>query len=316
VTAAALPDAQQSPDAQQNIGRLEIDQARALAMLRTRDRISNVLYLASVWAIIIAAMAAAAAWTHWWVLALAFVAVSTRQQALLNIEHDCIHTSFTRDKRHDVLLGITVCASPCGSPWYATRARHLAHHRLITTADDPDLPLHDTADKATKGALARYFGLGLLGGYAVMVLLKGPPSTVDRAARLRDLRNLGLAQGVLWAATWLAFDWWIYPLLWVLPLVTLTTVCHLIRSFIEHAVLTEERPQHDNLLISITSNPFERAMVAPFNMNFHAEHHLYPAVPARRLPELRRALAATPEPPRLLRTAYVTVLVRYARSLP
>jgi len=120
---------------------------------------------------------------------------------------------------------------------------------------------------------------------------------------------------VLWAAAWLALGWWVYPVLWVLPLVTVTTVCHLLRSFIEHAVLTEERPGHDNLLISIVSNPVERAMVAPFNMNFHAEHHLYPAVPARRLPEVRAALAATPEPPRLLRTAYLTALVRYARSL-
>jgi fatty acid desaturase len=101
----------------------------------------------------------------------------------------------------------------------------------------------------------------------------------------------------------------------MLPLITLTTVCHLIRSFIEHAVLTEERPAHDNLLISITSNPVERALLAPFNMNFHAEHHLYPAVPARRLPEVRQALEATPEPPRLIRMAYLTALLRYARSL-
>jgi fatty acid desaturase len=303
------------PVSRQGVGRLDLEDARALATLRGRDRISNVAYLAATWAIIVGAMAAAATWTSWWTVALAFVIISSRQQALLNVEHDCIHTSFTRDKRRDAVVGIVLAASPCGSPWHATRARHLAHHRLITTAEDPDLPLHDTAGKATKIALARYFGLGLLGGYAVMVLLKGSPSTVGRAAKLRDLRNLVLAQAALWAVTWWAFGWWDYLLLWVLPLVTLTTVCHLLRSFVEHAVLTTERPDHDNLLISIQSNPVERAIVAPFNMNFHAEHHLYPAVPARRLPELRRALETTPEPPRLLRTAYVTALMRYARSL-
>jgi fatty acid desaturase len=145
--------------------------------------------------------------------------------------------------------------------------------------------------------------------------LTGSLSNTTDAQRRRDLRNLVIAQVVLWAAAWLAFGWWAYPVLWLLPLVTLTVVCHLIRSFVEHGVLTEERPEHDNLLISIQSNPFERAIVAPFNMNFHAEHHLYPAVPARRLPELRRALETTPEPPRLVRTAYVTALLRYARSL-
>jgi fatty acid desaturase len=213
------------------------------------------------------------------------------------------------------VIGILFCASPTGSPWHATRARHLAHHRLITTEEDPDLPLHTTADKGSRWALARYFGLGLMGGYALMVLLKGSPSSVSRAQKIRDLRNLVVVQLVLWAAMWAAFDWWTYLALWVLPLVTLTTVCHLLRSFIEHAVLTEERPDHDNLLVSITSNPVELAFVAPFNMNYHAEHHLYPAVPARRLPEVRQALAASPTPPRLLRTAYLSALLRYTRSL-
>jgi fatty acid desaturase len=294
---------------------LELDTARQLAALRPRDRISNTAYLASIWVIVAAAVAVAAAWTHWWTIAIAFVVISSRQQALLNVEHDCIHASFTRDRRRDALIGIALCASPVGSPWHATRARHLAHHRLITTPDDPDLPLHDTADKASRGALAKYFAVGLLGGYALMVLVKGSPSNVERAQKIRDLRNLVIAQSVLWAAMWLTVGWWAYPVLWVLPLVTLTTGCHLLRSFVEHAVLTEERPDHDNLLVSIVSNPVERAFVAPFNMNYHAEHHLYPAVPARRLPELREALAVTAEPPRLLRSAYLTALLRYAQSL-
>ncbi len=304
------------PLGRQGAGLLGAEQVRALAALRPSDRIGNFGYLAKTWAVIVAAAVVAGVWTHWWTVLLAFLVISTQQQALLNIEHDCIHTSFTRDRSRDTLIGIVAAASPVGSPWHGTRARHLAHHRLITTADDPDLPLHDTADKATKWALVRYFGLGLLGGYAVLVLLKGAPSNVERADRLRDLRNLAIAQSVLWVASGLTLGWWVYPVLWVLPLITLTTVCHLMRSFIEHAVLTEERPAHDNLLISITSNPVERAFLAPFNMNYHAEHHLYPAVPARRLPEVRHALEATPEPPRLLRTAYLTALVRYARSLP
>jgi fatty acid desaturase len=299
----------------QGVGRLDVDTARRLASLRARDRIGNAAYLAAAWIIIAGSIAAVGVWTHWWMVAIGFVVISSRQQALLNVEHDCIHASFTRDKRRDAVIGIALCASPVGSPWHATRARHLAHHRLITTADDPDLPLHDTSDKATRRALAKYFSVGLLGGYALMVLLKGSPSTVARAERWRDLRNLALAQAVLWAAMWLAVGWWAYPLLWVLPLVTLTTGCHLLRSFVEHAVLSEERPDHDNLLISITSNPVERAMVAPFNMNYHAEHHLYPAVPARRLPELRQVLETSPEPPRLLRSTYLAALGRYARSL-
>lgn len=296
-------------------GMLSAEQVRDLASLRRIDLVGNYAYLALTWTVIVAAITVAGIWTHWWTVVLAFVVVSTQQQVLLNIEHDCIHASFTRDKKRDQLLGIVFCASPAGSPWHATRARHLAHHRFITSENDPDLPLHTTADKASKLQLVRYFGLGLLGGYALMVLLKGSPSTVGRAQKIRDLRNLVIAQSVLWAACWLAFDWWTYLALWVLPLITLTTVCHLVRSFIEHAVLTEERPEHDNLMVSISSNPVELAFIAPFNMNYHAEHHMYPAVPARKLPAVRAALADSPNPPRLLRTAYLTALVRYARSV-
>jgi fatty acid desaturase len=296
-------------------GRLPAERARSIALLRSTDRIRNGVYLGAIWIVVVAAATVAASWTHWWTIALAFVVISSRQQALLNVEHDCIHTSFSRSKRYDAVIGNLLCAAPCGSPWHATRARHLAHHRLITTAEDPDLPLHTIRDKSSKLALVRYFGLGLLGGYAVMVLLNGSPSTVATRDKLRDLRNLALVQAALWAAAWIALDWWVYLALWVLPLVTLTTVCHLLRSFIEHAVLVEERPDHDNLLVSISSNPVERAIVAPFNMNFHAEHHLYPAVPARRLPEVRAALELTPEPPRLIRTSYLRALVTYARSL-
>ncbi|MGN6475017.1 MAG: fatty acid desaturase family protein [Mycobacteriales bacterium] len=300
----------------QGVGLLGADQVRELATLRPRDRLGNVAYLVLTWAVIAGAFAATTIWSRWWVYVIAFLAISSRQQALLNVEHDCIHASFTRNKRRDQIIGIVVCASPVGSPWHDSRARHLAHHRLITTAEDPDLPLHDTADKATKWALARYFGLGLLGGYAVQVFLSGAPSTVPTKQRLQDWRNLTIAQVVLWGSIWLATgEWWLYLVLWVLPIVTLTAGCHLLRSFIEHAVLTDERPEHDNLLVSITSNPVERAFVAPFNMNYHAEHHLYPAVPARRLPDLRSALASTAEPPRLLRTAYITALARYARSV-
>jgi hypothetical protein len=38
-------------------------------------------------------------------------------------------------------------------------------------------------------------------------------------------------------------------------------------------------------------------------------------VPARRLPDVRTALASTAEPPRLIRSAYLTALARYARSV-
>jgi fatty acid desaturase len=320
VTVTSAAPGRQSPASKtkaiKSSGLLDAEQIRDLATLRRKDVAKNIAYLSLTWLIIAAAFTVAGEWTRWWVVVLAFLVTSSRQQALLNMEHECIHSSFTRNKTRDKAIGIIACASPAGSPWHDSRARHLTHHRTLTTADDPDLPLHDTVGKSTRGSLVRYFGLGLFGGYAAMILLSGAPSAVGRQDKLRDFRNLAITQLVLWGASWLAFgEWWLYLAIWVLPLITLTTVSHLIRSFIEHAVLTEERPEHDNLLVSITSNPLELAFIAPYKMNYHAEHHMFPAVPAFRLPEVRTALEDSPEPPRLLRTAYLTQLVRYAKSL-
>ncbi|HVT65508.1 MAG TPA: fatty acid desaturase [Mycobacteriales bacterium] len=300
----------------QSGGVLSIDDLRELATLRRRDLVANIGYLALTWLIIGGAFTLAGVWTSWWTIALAFLINSSRQQVLLNIEHECIHASFSRDKRRDSAVGIIACASPAGSPWHDSRARHLAHHRLLATPDDPDLALHDSADKNTPAKLVRYLGLSLFGGYAARILLSGAPSTVSRELRIRDFRNLVVAQVALWGTSWLVFgDWWLYLVVWVLPLITLTAAGHLLRSFVEHGVLTEERPEHDNLLVSIKSNPIELAFVAPYNMNLHAEHHLYPAVPAFRLPEVRTALLDTAEPPRLIRSSYLTAFARYAKSL-
>ena len=58
-----------------------------------------------------------------------------------------------------------------------------------------------------------------------------------------------------------------------------------------------------------------RAIIAVACCEDLTPRSLFTAVPARRLPEVRQALAQTPEPPRLIRTAYLTALARYARSL-
>ncbi|HVS68096.1 MAG TPA: hypothetical protein VHE56_06060, partial [Mycobacteriales bacterium] len=79
----------------QGAGLLSAEQIRELATLSPRGRIGNFAYLGCTWALIGAAFAVAGTWPRWWVVVLAFLVVSSRQQALLNIEHDCIHASFT-----------------------------------------------------------------------------------------------------------------------------------------------------------------------------------------------------------------------------
>lgn len=230
-----------------------------------------------------------------------------------------MHRKFLPRKRWNDLVGRWLCAAPVGSPFGSAKVRHLTHHRLLGSAEDPDRELHEGPDKRTRGGLAWHFVGGVLGGYAGMVLL-GPPdrSTARGAGSARaDLIAIGLVQAALATGLTVAFAWWVYPALWLAPLVTFTVGCHLLRSFVEHAITDSEKATaHVNRLITIRSNLLERSLVSPYYMNYHAEHHLNPAVPAPRLGELQQRLADRDDtPPVLLRSSYGQAVRRYARSL-
>ena len=291
-------------------------QMRDLARLSRLDVSLNLLYLSSCWALIVLAVWLTAERRTWWAFLLAFVVVSSRQQALLNVYHDCVHNHFVPGRRWNERVAIVFAASPCGSPFYAARARHLAHHRLLATPQDPDAKLHTGDDKGTARGVIRYFAFGLVGGYVATVMFESEAVTVEPAQRRRDRRNVVLGQAILFAGMTLLFGWWTYPLLWLLPLGTLTAGMHMVRSFCEHAITRQEEATHADRLISIRSNPVERALVAPFYMNYHAEHHLFPGVPARRLPAVQRRLTTQPEgAPHLIRRTYASALGGYMRSL-
>ncbi len=280
----------------------------------------NVGYLALAWAVALGAIALFWAFPAWYTFILAFIVVSSRHQALLNCEHECIHGKFVADRGWNAFIGRVLCAAPVGSPYEASRARHLSHHRLLTTDEDPDHDLHAGPGKQTRAGMFRHFAGGLVGGYAGMVLM-GPPRpgggpSAPGAAR-RDLISLILAQTVMAGGLTLAFAWWVFPTLWLAPLVTVTVLGHLIRSFVEHAITEDESPAHSNRLITIHSNWIERFFVAPYSMNYHAEHHLIPSVPAPRLKRLHTRLADRPDlPPVLIRSSYGQAMTRYVRALP
>ncbi|MEA2142313.1 MAG: hypothetical protein QOI64_743 [Solirubrobacteraceae bacterium] len=294
-------------------------EARELIEVSPRLVAYNLAYVALAWAVAIAAIAVFWAHPAWYTFVLAFVVVSSRQQALLNCEHEAVHGKFLPTRRWNDLVGTYLCAAAVGSPFGAAKARHLSHHRLLGTPDDPDMELHSGDDKRTRHGLLRYFLNGLLGGYAGMVLMgpRAPRAARAASSARRDLLSLALVQGAIAAGLTLAFEWWVYPALWLAPLASVTALCHLIRSFVEHAITDSEVPAHGNRLITIRSFFLERALVSPYNMNYHAEHHLLPSVPAPRLKELRERLASRDDaPPVLVRDSYAGALRRYARELP
>ena len=290
---------------------------RDLARLARLDVALNFLYLGTCWALILLSVWLFAVERSWLTFALAFLVVSSRQQALLNVEHDCIHNHFVPGRRWNERVGIVMAASPCGSPFYASRARHLAHHRLLASAEDPDARLHTSDDKRTAGGVLRYFALGLVGGYAATVMFEPEAVAVEPSLRRRDRRNVLLAQAVLVVVFTLLFGWWAYPLLWLVPVYVFTYLADNFRAWVEHSHPEEDAAADRHRLITFLSSPVERMLFAPMNMNYHAVHHLWPSIPYYHLPAADREIRTQAQTLGLeWRGSYLSYLVRYWLALP
>ena len=103
---------------------------------------------------------------------------------------------------------------------------------------------------------------------------------------------LGFAGTVLAVVTF-TNGWAYFALLWLLPMATVGTAAFRLRTVAEHAGLAEDHELRSTR--TVLPALFERFLVAPCNVNYHLEHHLYPSVPFYNLPKLHRRLLAEPE---------------------
>ena len=173
------------------------------------------------------------------------------------------------------------------------------HHRLTQQLDDPDLGL-SAPFPITRASLRRKMVRDLTGRTAYQrrrLQLRdafGPPAWPWRQRLGHAADRIGgglLVNVVLFGALSAVGYWYLYVVLWLLPLATWYQLISRIRNIAEHAVV----PDHDDPLRNTRTtlaNFFERLLVAPYWVNYHLEHHLFMFVPCWRLPAAHRALIA------------------------
>ncbi len=113
----------------------------------------------------------------------------------------------------------------------------------------------------------------------------------------------------LFAVMALAGVWWAWFALWLLPLATWFPMVTRLRNIAEHACVQGSSTDPFRAARTTRASWWERAFIAPYWVNFHAEHHLFMHVPCWKLPALHRAVRAT-EPGRRMEVApgYAAVL--------
>jgi fatty acid desaturase len=270
-----------------------------VAALRRRSRGHAIGMVAHAWATIGAAMAVFALWPNPLTLIAAVMVIGARQLGLAILMHDTAHGLLWSDPKWNDRLGQWLCAFPVFADVRPYRHYHLKHPRFTQQAEDPDLVL-SAPFPITKASFRRKMLRDLTGRTAFqqrrsqVAAALGPRDWPWRK-RLGNFQDkLGgplFANAVLCAGLAAAGYWYLYPLLWLLPLVTWYQVAVRVRNIAEHAMVPDNNDPLRNTRTT-QAGPLARLLLAPYFVNYHLEHHLLTAVPCYRLPAMHRLLAA------------------------
>jgi fatty acid desaturase len=277
--------------------------ARPLPELRPHFRrthgVRNALNVASVWLQSFGVIAAACWLTTRWPLAAVVVWPVTfllmgRVFALYAIlGHEAAHRLLFPNKRLNDLVGGWAVAYPAFVPLAAYRRGHMAHHRDEFGPTEPDLNLYN-AYPITRASLWRKLrrdALGVSGWKNLRGLLGAFASPTARPFALRiAAAQVGVFAVLVTIGGW--HRWWLWPLFWLAPWMTVWRVINRLRSIAEHGGMMRS---HDRRLTThvVRQSPIARFWIVPFNTGWHLAHHVDAGVPFQQLPELHDELVAS-----------------------
>lgn len=271
------------------------------------------------WGVILAAVVVGVIWP--WTIPLGVMVIGARQLGLAILMHEAAHGGLSPNARLNDLLGHWLCAVPIGASLTAYRPYHLSHHRFAQQAEDPDLML-SAPFPVTRASLWRKMARDLTGQtfFKQRVLLplavmrrgrKGAAGAhdYDSVVTGRSVANFLAANAVLLAICVAAGAASAFFALWLLPMATWFPLATRLRNIAEHACVEGSASDPFRAARTTRAGWIERALIAPYWVNFHAEHHLFMHVPCWKLPALHRLLRQRPEAERMeVAPGYLSVL--------
>jgi fatty acid desaturase len=283
--------------------------AAELARFRARSTWAGVGMVAHAWALILGAMALFAWWPNPLTFLLAVAVIAGRQLGLAVLMHEAAHGGLAKDQRLNMWLGQWLCAFPVFLETVAYRTYHFRHHQHTQGPEDPDLVL-SAPFPITRKSLRRKLIRDLTGQTAYQ----------QRKAQFRQQGFKGLwrqfaVNAALFAGLALAGHWYLYPLLWLLPLATWYMAIVRIRNIAEHAMVPANDDPFRNARTT-RAGWLTRLFLAPYYVNYHVEHHLLMYVPAYRLPALHRWLMQGQAAGRMEVQPNYAAVLRLATSVP
>ena len=222
-----------------------------------------------------------------WVIA--FLLMGRAHAQFASLMHEAAHRLLFTHKATNDFVGNWILGYSVMTSTQAYRRVHMAHHKREFGPNEPDIPLYANYP-VTRASLRRKLIRDATGqtGYKLMRnQLKGLRSEDIRVKRTL-WKMIGM-QVVIATIFTLAGYWWMYPVMWVAPYLTVWRVINRLRSIAEHGGLREDDDRRYTTH-SVRQHWFARFYMVPYNIGFHMAHHVDAGVPFRHLREYNRLL--------------------------
>ena len=260
----------------------------------------NALTVVGLWASV-AGMVALAVWTgNPLVYLAAFVLMGPVHARFAILMHEAAHKLLFTNKRVNDWVGTWLIAYPALVPIGIYRRGHFAHHREEFGPEEPDIAYYGgyRCDRRTLARRLVRDAVGISGWKNLKPLFKAVRNPTFGGVA----RSIIAVQAVLWAVSWIATgEWFVYPLLWLLPWMTQWRVLNRLRAIAEHGGLEGGSDRR------VTTNYVRqtwpaRLWIVPYNTGWHLAHHVDMGIPFRNLRRYNQEL---------LRAGYVTPGITY-----
>jgi fatty acid desaturase len=225
-----------------------------------------------------------------WTLPITFVLMGRAFAQFASLMHEAAHRLLFADKGINDWVGRWLLGYPAFTSTDAYRRVHMAHHRDEFGPDEPDMALYAGYPIGPASFRRKMFrdATGQT-GLKLMHQLLGTLRSSDRRSR-RTVWKILAVQALLLGAAIASGHWWLYPVLWLAPYLTVWRVINRLRSIAEHGGMQRSKDRRQTTH-SVRQHLLARFMLVPYHIGWHLAHHVDSGVPFRNLPRFHRALA-------------------------
>jgi len=287
---------------------------RHIEVVRSLSQINGwktTAFLLLHWSIIIGTIAVAAITMHWAAFLVGAFLMASRMQALGVMMHDAAHYLLYKNRVVNDIVSDLFIAFPLGMSTTLYRKTHFRHHRFTNTDEDQDLVAQreegewyqwpKTRWGCAKAIFRSFFGINAYRGW-ILIKHWAPwnhmrdPINEDFPLRVRILylgTSIAIYAFFAWAVMTDAKTAFALLVFYMISGFTILNLINRVRATAEH--LGVPGTHELNSTRTVLPSAWERFFIAPYGVNYHIEHHLFPSVPGHNLAKLHQELMQDPE---------------------